>query len=164
MSTKTVLYSLLETVMDPEIPTVSIVDLGIVRDVEIQGSGVKVVITPTYSGCPAMHMIEEEIRALLLSEGYLVTIEMKYSPAWSTDWMTEKGKAAMKKSGIAPPCHSADTNLVKFPWEKTREGAVPCPRCESNNTEKRSEFGSTACKALYYCNQCREPFDYFKVF
>ncbi len=164
MSTQEELYSILETVMDPEIPTVSVVDLGIVRDVELVNDVVTVTITPTYSGCPAMHMIEQEIRQVLSDNGFSVTIKMQYSPAWTTDWMSQKGREAMKESGIAPPCHNADTTLVKFPWEKNLEVSVSCPRCQSNHTEKKSEFGSTACKALYYCNQCHQPFDYFKAF
>lgn len=164
MSTRDDLYTILETVKDPEIPSVSVVDLGIVRDIKVEGGSVTVVITPTYSGCPAMHMIEQEIRQTLADIGYTVKVEMQYSPAWTTDWMSEKGKLAMKNSGIAPPCHDADTTLVKFPWEKKKEAHILCPRCESQNTEMRSEFGSTACKALYYCNHCHQPFDYFKAF
>lgn len=162
--TKEEILGILETVKDPEIPSVSVVDLGIVRDVSIQNSKVTVTITPTYSGCPALHMIEQEICQTLKDKGYEVAVAMQYSPAWTTDWMSEKGRTAMKESGIAPPCRSADTALVKFPWEKKQNDIVACPFCNSHLTTCKSEFGSTACKSLHYCEACHQPFDYFKPF
>lgn len=150
--------------MDPEIPTVSVVDLGIVRDVSLNGKAVHVVITPTYSGCPAMRLIEEEIGIALHKAGYVSSISTTYSPPWTTDWMSEKGREAMRASGIAPPVGMADTTLVQFPWKKKKPVEVPCPRCGSQKTSLANEFGSTACKALYVCQTCQQPFDYFKVF
>lgn len=164
-------WSLLETVKDPEIPTVSIVDLGIVRGIKLQDNAVLVSVTPTYSGCPALHAINDEIVSCLTGHGFKTSIEMKYSPPWTTDWMSEKGRQAMKESGIAPPAcmvanakPSGGEELVKFPWEKKNDPLIACPRCDSDKTEKKSDFGSTACKALYYCNACHQPFDYFKAF
>lgn len=153
----------LAAICDPEIPVLSIVDLGIVRDIEISESDhsrVTVKITPTYSGCPAMDMIGTQIRMTLLEKGFTnIYIEMVLSPAWTTEWMTEAGKEKLKEYGIAPPnnlqqvCH---TELFQ------QDEAVECPRCKSYNTRMISQFGSTACKALYQCNNCLEPFDYFK--
>jgi ring-1,2-phenylacetyl-CoA epoxidase subunit PaaD len=140
---------ILESVTDPEIPVISILDLGIVREVNSVDSGVEIVITPTYSGCPAMLEIEKNIHNALKAGGFEhFKIRTVLSPAWTTDWMTEKGKQALKEYGIAPPQRG-----------KTE---VACPRCESTNTEIISQFGSTACKSLYRCKDCLEPFDYFK--
>lgn len=150
--------------MDPEIPVVSVVDLGIIRDVSGDSKELVVTITPTYSGCPAMRMIEDEIRSVLLAAGYNASIQVAYSPPWTTDWMTEKGKEAMKASGIAPPQSLVDPALVQFPWNKKKEQRIPCPHCGSLETSQKNEFGSTACKALYVCAKCLQPFDYFKVF
>lgn len=150
----------LETVTDPEIPVLSVLDMGIVRSIGIAGDHVTVTITPTYSGCPAMDVIRMNIRIALMAHGYeQVTVEQVLSPAWTTDWMTEQGKEKLKKYGIAPPnprqqvCH----DKLFLPDE-----AVQCPHCNSYHTHRVSEFGSTACKALYQCDDCREPFDYFK--
>jgi ring-1,2-phenylacetyl-CoA epoxidase subunit PaaD len=154
------IWSLLEEVNDPEVPVLSVIDLGIIRDVKMGEEGPEIVITPTYSGCPAMDMIRMNIRMTLLQRGYTsARITTTLSPAWTTDWMSEKGKEKLKAFGIAPPtplqqvCH---TKLFH------REEAIPCPRCNSFHTVLISEFGSTACKALYKCEDCREPFDYFK--
>lgn len=154
------IYEILETVSDPEIPVLSILDLGIVRDVkQDEASGeLEVVITPTYSGCPAMDFIEVNIRAALEEAGIAqAKITTVLSPAWTTDWLTESGKAKLKAYGIAPPVGSADK--LSLLGEKTE---VECPRCGSTDTKLVSQFGSTACKSLYQCRDCLEPFDYFK--
>ncbi|RKQ49735.1 ring-1,2-phenylacetyl-CoA epoxidase subunit PaaD [Roseivirga pacifica] len=141
---------ILEEVKDPEIPVVSIYDLGILRDVKVENGFVEVVITPTYTGCPAMLEIERDINNALKKEGindFKITTVL--SPAWSTDFMTERGKANLKEYGIAPP-------------NPTNEEDIECPNCGSQNTKLLSQFGSTACKSLFKCNDCLEPFDYFK--
>jgi ring-1,2-phenylacetyl-CoA epoxidase subunit PaaD len=154
------IWSILEEVNDPEVPVLSVVDLGIVREVTLQEDGAEIVITPTYSGCPAMDTIRTNIRMVLLEQGYGdVRIKTVLSPAWTTEWMSEKGKEKLRAYGIAPPtplqqvCHSKLFH---------REEAIACPRCNSYHTQLISEFGSTACKALYRCEDCKEPFDYFK--
>lgn len=153
------IWTILEEVTDPEIPVLTVNDLGIVRDVKIHEDGqVEVVITPTYSGCPAMNTIEINIRATLQEKGYdNVKVTTVLSPAWTTDWMTEAGKRKLKEYGIAPPVGSVDKGAL-FGEEKV----VECPHCGSENTTMVSQFGSTACKSLYKCNDCLEPFDYFK--
>ncbi|WP_020534521.1 1,2-phenylacetyl-CoA epoxidase subunit PaaD [Lewinella cohaerens] len=152
--------NILEQVSDPEIPVLTITDLGIVREVRLDESGqLEVVITPTYSGCPAMNMIEVNIRAVLQEAGYdPVTITTVLSPAWTTDWMTENGKKKLKAYGIAPPEPGNVDKHALFQDDKK----VECPRCSSRNTEMIAQFGSTACKSLYRCLDCLEPFDYFK--
>lgn len=148
----------LSSVADPEVPVLTILDLGIVRDVIINGRNVTVVITPTYSGCPAMDVIAMNIRLALLSRGIeKITIEYQLSPAWTTDWMSETGKQKLKEYGIAPPIRKAVNTLGLF-----EEDAVPCPKCGSENTQLTSQFGPTSCKALYKCNSCQEPFEHFK--
>jgi len=146
---------LLGEVKDPEIPVLSVVDMGIVRKVEADETGrVRVTITPTYSGCPAMNVIAMQIRMQLLAAGYKeVEVHTVLSPPWTTDWMTEEGKRKLREYGIAPPVGRA-ADEVELP--------VACPRCGSHHTEEVSRFGSTACKALYRCLDCLEPFDYFK--
>ncbi len=154
------IYEILEGVSDPEIPVLTILDLGIVRDVKLdEATGeVEVVITPTYSGCPAMDFIEVNIRSALQEHGIVqVKITTVLSPAWTTDWLTESGKAKLKAYGIAPPVGSA--SKLSLLGENTE---VECPHCGSANTKLVSQFGSTACKALYQCRECLEPFDYFK--
>ncbi len=150
---------LLSEIPDPEIPAISIIDLGIVRSVEWDGNVCTIMITPTYSGCPAMKVIEENIREKLQKEGVEnISIELTYSPAWTTDWISDTAKEKLRAYGIAPPLHSSvDKGLL---FGKTKE--IPCPLCNSKNTELISQFGSTACKALYRCKDCKEPFDYFK--
>ena len=158
------IWSILSTVCDPEVPVLTIIDLGIVRDVKVtkdnEEEAVEVVITPTYSGCPAMDVIRMNIRMALLQHDYKnVQITTVLSPAWTTDWMTEAGKEKLKAYGIAPPNikqQVCNTHLF------AEDEAVQCPHCNSYNTRRISEFGSTACKALYQCNDCQEPFDYFK--
>ena len=150
-------WEILEQISDPEIPVLSIVDLGIVRDIAVEENKVEVFITPTYSGCPAMDVIAMNIRMELLHHGYEnVKITQQLSPAWTTDWMTEAGKEKLKSYGIAPPVGKViDQQFLE-------DMKVECPQCHSKNTKLLSEFGSTACKALFQCQDCKEPFDYFK--
>lgn len=154
------IWELLEQVTDPEIPVLSILDMGIVHEVRVSGKEAEVVITPTYSGCPAMDMIAMNIRIHLMQHGYEnVIVRSVLSPVWTTDRMTESGKKKLQQFGIAPPQElSTRANKLLF----SDEIAVECPRCHSNDTRLLSQFGSTACKALYQCNSCKEPFDYFK--
>ncbi len=152
----------LADVTDPEVPALTILDLGIVRDVEITGAedapSVKVWITPTYSGCPAMDVIAIGIRMALAGHGAQhIQVEPQLSPAWTTDWMTEDGKRKLKEYGIAPPNRKAFQSLGLF-----EEEVVACPRCGSEETELVSQFGPTSCKALYKCLSCKEPFEHFK--
>jgi ring-1,2-phenylacetyl-CoA epoxidase subunit PaaD len=153
------LNQILSSVPDPEVPVLSILDLGIVREVHEQGTMVEVVITPTYTGCPAMDTIATQIRMELLAHGYTdVRIRTVLSPAWTTDWMSEAGKEKLKAYGIAPPLPVQQACRQDLFGEQS----VPCPHCGSHHTQKLSEFGSTACKSLYRCEDCLEPFDYFK--
>lgn len=148
------LWSLLDLVKDPEIPVISIWDLGILQGVCLDGTKVRVTITPTYSGCPAMGEIENDIRQVLSAAGYPdIKVIIRLSPAWTTDWMSAAGRQNLEKYGIAPPASSTQ------PGGLTQ---VKCPQCGSTNTSLISEFGSTACKALHKCGDCMEPFDYFK--
>ena len=154
------IWSLLEEVNDPEVPVLSVIDLGIIRDVVVNDDEVRIVITPTYSGCPAMDMIRANIKMTLLANGYKnINVVQTLSPAWTSDWMTEKGKQKLKEYGIAPP---NATQQVCHPGSFAAEEAIQCPHCNSYHTHRVSEFGSTACKALYQCDDCKEPFDYFK--
>jgi ring-1,2-phenylacetyl-CoA epoxidase subunit PaaD len=154
MVTATTLDRLLATVVDPEIPVLSIADLGILRDVTVAEDGaVTVTITPTYSGCPAMGVIEEDIRTRLANAGYdRVTVQTTYNPAWTTDWMTDDARRRLAEYGIAPPRR---TSAPPAP--------VVCPQCAASETRLIAEFGSTACKALMVCERCGEPFDHFKT-
>jgi ring-1,2-phenylacetyl-CoA epoxidase subunit PaaD len=151
-------------VADPEIPVISVVDLGIVRAVRLEGEACVVTITPTYSGCPAMRVISESVSEALRAHGIEdVRIESRLSPAWTTDWMSAAGKAALKGYGIAPPVQQAiDISGLHAGIRRRAAPAVACPHCGSSHTQLTSEFGSTPCKALYKCLDCREPFDYFK--
>jgi ring-1,2-phenylacetyl-CoA epoxidase subunit PaaD len=150
-------WTMLKTVSDPEIPVLSVVDLGIVRDLNIVTNTVEVIITPTYSGCPAMDFIGMNIRKTLVENGFdKIKITRQLSPAWTTDWMTEEGKEKLRAYGIAPPTSTT------FDLHYLNNAQVRCPHCNSINTKLISQFGSTACKALYQCDDCREPFDYFK--
>jgi ring-1,2-phenylacetyl-CoA epoxidase subunit PaaD len=145
------------SVVDPEIPVLTIADLGVLRDVVLDGDRVEVAITPTYSGCPAMNMIALEIEVALERAGFLrPKVRTVLSPAWTTDWMSEEGRRKLRDYGIAPP-QASNSRRALF-----GEQAVACPQCGSNQTELLSEFGSTSCKALWRCKACREPFDYFK--
>ena len=160
-NTKEHILSLLEQVSDPEIPVLTILDLGIVRDVNCTNDqDVVITITPTYSGCPAMDAIAFDIKLKLIENGFeKVTIIYSLSPAWTTDWMSESGKKKLQSYGIAPP-QNITSRIEKLLFEE--ENHIECPRCHSNNTKLLSQFGSTACKALYQCSDCKEPFDYFK--
>ncbi|HEY8967676.1 MAG TPA: 1,2-phenylacetyl-CoA epoxidase subunit PaaD [Puia sp.] len=150
---------LLGEVHDPEVPVLSILDLGIVRDVRVE-NGLEIVITPTYSGCPAMDMIRKEIVTTLNQHGYEgVKVTTVLSPAWTTEWMSQEGKDKLRAYGIAPPNPLQQVCQIR-PFH--RDEAVQCPHCGSYHTSLISEFGSTACKALYKCEDCKEPFDYFK--
>ena len=152
------ILQILESVPDPEIPVLTIEDLGIIRDVRIEKDNVIVVITPTYSGCPAMDMIEVNIKAALQEAGISnVSVETVLTPAWTTDWISEDGKRKLREYGIAPPQGSADKRLISGDFDD-----IPCPHCGSKNTEMVSQFGSTPCKSLFRCKDCLEPFDYFK--
>lgn len=145
-------------VPDPEIPVLTIADLGVLRDARVEADGrVEVDITPTYSGCPAMNMIALQVEAALDAAGIASRVRLVLSPAWTTDWMSEAGRAKLRDYGIAPPAPRA-ARRAPFGLDET----IACPRCGSEATEKLSEFGSTACKALWRCTSCREPFDYFK--
>ena len=160
--TKSQIWSWLEEVIDPEIPVLNVVEMGIVRDVEFQDSQVIVKITPTYSGCPAMNAIEMEIRKKLKEKGiddFKVITDFKES--WTTDWMTNNAKHKLKEYGIAPPeeTDSSDDFLTSL---KGSQKVVPCPYCDSLETELQSEFGSTACKSQYFCHGCNQPFEHFK--
>ncbi|MBK9223173.1 MAG: phenylacetate-CoA oxygenase subunit PaaJ [Saprospiraceae bacterium] len=158
MDLKNKIESILETVYDPEVPVLTVLDMGIIREISIVDEVSVIKITPTYTGCPAMQMIEMNIKAAMDAEGINCRIETVLSPAWTTDWMTEKGKEKLKNYGIAPPYKHARISIDLF----QEEDKIQCPRCDSYNTLKISEFGSTACKALFRCIDCKEPFDYFK--
>jgi ring-1,2-phenylacetyl-CoA epoxidase subunit PaaD len=154
------ILNLLSEIPDPEIPVITIVELGVVRSVKDLGNdAIEVIITPTYSGCPAMKQMEDDVVSKLKENGFkTVTVKMVYSPAWTTDWLSEEAKLKLQKYGIAPPEES--TTDKSFITGKHK--AVTCPRCKSKNTLLVSQFGSTACKALYKCSDCLETFDYFK--
>ncbi len=153
------IWQLLEDVCDPEVPVLSVVDLGVIRNVQVENEKVFVTITPTYSGCPAMSMIEMDIKFKLIAEGYKdVIISTVLTPSWTTDWLSEAGKLKLEKYGIAPPVEPLGSMNELFAKDVT----VKCPQCKSGNTKLVSQFGSTSCKALYQCLDCREPFDYFK--
>jgi ring-1,2-phenylacetyl-CoA epoxidase subunit PaaD len=144
-------------VVDPEIPVLTIADLGVLRAVDVSDGRVEVAITPTYSGCPAMNMIALEIELALQRAGFFdAKVNTVLSPAWTTDWMSDEGRGKLKEYGIAPPL-PASSRRALFGVQQ-----VSCPQCGSENTELLSEFGSTSCKALWRCKSCREPFDYFK--
>ncbi len=153
------IWTWLEDVPDPEIPVVSVVDLGIVRNVEWHDETLVVTVTPTYSGCPATAVIAFEIEEAIRRKGVdTVRIETKISPAWTTDWITDAAKSKLKNYGIAPPVGASCAGMLKAPAE------VECPQCRSTDTVEISRFGSTPCKASWRCNACLEPFDYFKSF
>ncbi len=153
------ILEILKEIPDPEIPVISIVDLGVIRKINITNNGVDIDITPTYSGCPAMKQMEDDIVSTLKQKGIAeVNIKMVYTPAWTTDWLSDDAKERLRIYGIAPPQES--TTDKSFITGKAKQ--IKCPRCGSLHTEMVSQFGSTACKALYKCKDCLEPFDYFK--
>ena len=153
------IFKLLSEIPDPEIPVINIIELGILREVKFVDEVCVVVITPTYTGCPAMKVIEDDIRIKLKEIGIdKVKVELVLTPAWTTDWISDAAKEKLRAYGIAPPDHSSvDKNVL---LGKNRD--LKCPQCGSKHTEMISQFGSTACKALYRCLDCKEPFDYFK--
>ncbi len=162
-------WVLLDTLTDPEIPVVTLRELGILRDVRASAKGLEVVITPTYSGCPAMGQIEDDVNALLQANGLQGQVVTQLAPAWTTDWMSDVAKDKLRAYGIAPPhaCaneKSGSANVVQFAARSAKPEVVHCPQCGSVNTTETSHFGSTACKALYRCLACMEPFDYFKPY
>jgi len=154
---KAAILRILSAIPDPEIPVVNITEMGMLRDVVIGDSGYEIIITPTYSGCPAMSLIEQDIKMTLEASGVRpVTVRLVQEPAWTTDWMSEEAKEKLRKYGIAPPLHSSCSQDV------FAHNVITCPRCHSTDTIMLSRFGSTACKSLYKCNECKEPFEYFK--
>jgi ring-1,2-phenylacetyl-CoA epoxidase subunit PaaD len=159
------LHAALDQLCDPEIPVVSLREMGILRDVHVSGTGVEVVITPTYSGCPAMEQIHDDIANTLQRLGVQGRVTTQLAPAWTTDWMSDIAKAKLKAYGIAPPkCLSPEsTHTIRFA-PRLQDEAIDCPHCGSGNTTITSAFGSTACKALCKCLSCQEPFDYFKPY
>ena len=156
--TEQAVWDVLNTVLDPELPAVSIVELGIVRGVTLRDGEVFVTITPTYSGCPAMEAIQSDIRSALKSAHFSPQVLTVLSPAWTSDWIAPSARTKLRSIGIAPPAHLASKIGVRV----SPTLGIECPLCASESIEKLSEFGSTACKALYRCLACREPFDYFK--
>jgi ring-1,2-phenylacetyl-CoA epoxidase subunit PaaD len=153
------IWNILEEVTDPEIPVLTVADLGIIRDVKLEDDQIEVIITPTYSGCPAMNTIEINIRSVLEDAGFSdVKVTTVLHPAWTTDWITERGRQRLLAYGIAPPAEQTEDKNALF--QESPE--IACPQCQSVNTEMVSQFGSTACKSLYRCLDCKEPFDYFK--
>ncbi len=164
-------WDALDSLTDPEIPVVTLREMGIIRDVErVSDDAVVVVITPTYSGCPAMEQIHDDVRSTVKALGLQVEVRTQLAPAWTTDWMSDVAKDKLKAYGIAPPnrqcgAPSQQTSVVHFIRKPLQpEQAVECPRCGSHQTFESSHFGSTACKALYKCMDCQEPFDYFKPY
>ena len=155
-------WDVLAEVLDPEVPVLSVVDLGIVRDVREEEGAVVVDVTPTYSGCPAMKVMEEDITAALREAGAsAVRINVVYQPAWTTDWISDDARERLRAYGIAPPSGRAPATTELIPLQR-RIPVLACPSCGSHRTAQRSEFGSTACKAIWFCNACLEPFEYFK--
>ena len=150
-------FQILSVIPDPEIPVVNIQEMGMLRDVLITENGYEVILTPTYSGCPAMGLIEQDIKMTLDAAGVKpAKVKLVLDPAWTTDWMTDQAKEKLRVYGIAPPLHSS-CNHSTF-----GHNTITCPRCGSDDTAAISRFGATACKSLYKCNSCKEPFEYFK--
>jgi ring-1,2-phenylacetyl-CoA epoxidase subunit PaaD len=157
MVTKEIILSLLDEVCDPEIPVLSLADLGVLRGVEFLDNEWQITITPTYSGCPAMKTMEDDILQKLKNHGIKANVHLVLSPAWTTDWLSESGRKKLKEFGIAPPEDEVDKSVLF-----SAPTVVPCPKCGSRETKMVSQFGSTACKAHYQCRSCLEPYDYFK--
>jgi ring-1,2-phenylacetyl-CoA epoxidase subunit PaaD len=154
---------ILQGVMDPEVPVLSVVELGIIREIRVEEGGVQITLTPTYSGCPAMRTMEEDMRSALAAEGISdVSFRTVYAPAWSSEWIPEEAKEKLRRAGIAPPRPMEVDDLV--PLTRQRPSPVACPFCGSTHTVLKSAFGSTACKAIHFCNDCQQPFDEFKTF
>jgi ring-1,2-phenylacetyl-CoA epoxidase subunit PaaD len=166
-------WAALDVLTDPEIPVVTLREMGILRDVRVEGNAVEVVITPTYSGCPAMEQIHDDIVSTVKALGVEVRVTTQLAPAWTTDWMTPQARDKLRAYGIAPPAlcsHAAPSAngsssiVLQFTSKAMARDVVPCPRCNSHDTTETSHFGSTACKSLYKCLSCMEPFDYFKPY
>lgn len=157
------IWDLLGTIPDPDIPVISITELGLVKDIELMDTGkVVVTITPSYSGCPALNVFKEDIKTLLKNNGVKeVEIKISYAPVWTTDWLSDATKEKMKHYGIAPPEESCDTVTKLFSSSLKK---ITCPHCLQKDTKPVSQFGSTPCKALWYCNSCKQPFEYFKCY
>ncbi|NQX77566.1 1,2-phenylacetyl-CoA epoxidase subunit PaaD [Gilvibacter sp.] len=152
------LLPILETVPDPEIPVLTVLDLGVIREAVRTADGVHIKLTPTYTGCPAMDVIGDDLKSAFAEKGITATIELILAPAWSTDWISEAGREKMREYGIAPPLSESADKAALLGDQRL----VPCTICKSTNTKMISQFGSTACKALFQCMDCQEPFDYFK--
>jgi ring-1,2-phenylacetyl-CoA epoxidase subunit PaaD len=158
-------WAVLDTVLDPEVPALSVRDLGIVRDVVAAPAGgeLEIVLTPTYSGCPATEVIEQSVLEAIAQAGLgPARVRMQRAPAWTSDWISDEGRRKLREYGIAPPGPTGPDAAVPLRFVGRRAAAPACPRCSSNDTERLSAFGSTACKALYRCRACREPFEHFK--
>jgi ring-1,2-phenylacetyl-CoA epoxidase subunit PaaD len=152
------ILKVIESVMDPEIPVLNVVDLGVIRDVAVEGKEITIKLTPTYSGCPAMDVIGDDLERAFSALGYITHIQLIMSPPWTTDWITDRGRKALEDYGIAAPLEeSADKDVLL-----NEKKLVKCTNCGSKNTKLVSQFGSTACKAMFQCEDCLEPFDYFK--
>lgn len=151
------IWQALDDIKDPEIPVVSLVEMGIVREVELTGNGVKVKMTPTFAGCPALHTMKQDIRAKLTALGFdVVEVKEVLSPPWTSDWITDEARARLKGFGLAPPRrHGGSMEIMLF-------DVAACPYCDSTNTTIKNTFGPTLCRAIYYCNDCRQPFEQFK--
>jgi ring-1,2-phenylacetyl-CoA epoxidase subunit PaaD len=163
-ATRDDIFEILDEVKDPEVPVLSVVELGIVRDVQVEGRGVTVTVTPTYSGCPAMQVIEEDITKALVERGFApVRIATIYAPAWTTDWMSAEAKEKLEAYGIAAPGRAPANTLVSLTRAPSSTERSRCPYCHSHNTVVKSEFGSTACKSICFCQSCQQPFELFKA-
>ncbi len=157
MMNEEAVWDALAEVKDPEIPVVSLVEMGIVRHVHVEGSAVTVTITPTFSGCPALHVMKKDIINHLASLGVAkVAVETILHPPWSSDWISDKGRQKLKEFGLAPPQRHGGNIAITF------FDPVPCPYCDSADTSVKNEFGPTLCRAIYYCNECQQPFEQFK--
>jgi ring-1,2-phenylacetyl-CoA epoxidase subunit PaaD len=150
--------------LDPEIPVITLADLGVLRGVREENGELIVTLTPTYAGCPAMQQMQDDVRAALAAAQIAARIEIVLSPAWTTDWITQEAREKLRAYGIAPPQPRARGNAQPLHFVSPRNHAPACPHCASAHTERLSQFGSTACKALYRCMACKEPFDYFKPY
>lgn len=161
MVSKSEVLAMLDDVKDPEVPVLSVVELGIVRDVEFEGEAVTVVVTPTYSGCPAMKVIEDDILAALRTKGVeRASVRTTYTPAWTTDWISTQAREKLRAYGIAPPGSATEANVLVL---LSRRESPKCPFCGSQDTRHTADFGSTSCKSLHVCNACTQPFEEFKA-
>lgn len=159
LNTEQDIWKLLNEIPDPEVPAISIVELGVVREIDVDGNTVNVKITPTYSGCPALKTMQDAVVSKLTEHGFVPRISTIFKPAWTTDWISDEAREKLRAYGIAPP---EGKKIMLHPFAKETERIVKCPFCNSENTSLTSQFGSTACKALHYCNHCNQPFEEFK--